>query len=70
MYKESLSIRESSLGLSHPDVAQTLNELAYLYTSQARFGEAKEYYERSAKIIEESYGQNHPEYAGVMVRTV
>ena len=31
LYKRALAIREKALGASHPDVAQTLNNLANVY---------------------------------------
>ena len=34
LYKRALAIREKALGPDHPDVAQSLNNLADLYSAQ------------------------------------
>jgi len=39
LYKRSLAIREKALGPDHPDVAQSLNNLAVLYNTQGRYTE-------------------------------
>ena len=36
LHKESLAIRKKALGEEHPDVAQSLNNLALLLSDQAR----------------------------------
>ena len=54
--------RESD-GPGHPDVAQTLNNLAGLYQAQARYQEAETLYRRSIAIIEKALGSGHPSIA-------
>ncbi len=38
--RDALGIREKALGAAHPDVAQSLNNLAELYRAQGRYEEA------------------------------
>ena len=42
---EVLAIREKALGPEHPDVAQSLNNLAELYRSQGRYADAEPLYQ-------------------------
>src|SRR5262249_39540054 len=58
--KRSLAIREKALGPDHPDVAQSLNNLATLYDQQARYADAEPLYKRSLVIRENILGPNHP----------
>ncbi|NJL22919.1 MAG: tetratricopeptide repeat protein, partial [Leptolyngbyaceae cyanobacterium SM1_3_5] len=44
----------------HPDVAASLNNLANLYYSQGRYGDAEPLYARSLTILESQLGANHP----------
>ena len=56
----SLWLRLSkALGASHPDVAQTLNNLALVYADQSKHGEAEELYKRALAIREKALGANH-----------
>jgi hypothetical protein len=56
----SLEIRERQLGVDHPDVANSLNNLAELYRTQGRYSEAEPLYVRSVSICFQSLGQDHP----------
>jgi kinesin light chain len=47
-----LAIREKALGASHPDVGQTLNNLANLYRDQGKYIEAEELCKRALVIRE------------------
>ena len=44
------------LGPEHPDVAQSLNNLAVLYHTQSKYAEAEPLYERSLAIKEKALG--------------
>ncbi len=46
LYLRSLAIREKALGPEHPDVAESLNNLAGLYDNQGRYAEAEPLHER------------------------
>ena len=52
LYKRSLAIREKALGLDHPAIAGSLNNLAVLYRSLGRYAEAEPLYQRALAIWE------------------
>ncbi|MEO1146845.1 MAG: CHAT domain-containing protein, partial [Cyanobacteria bacterium J06638_22] len=54
------SIYETVLGDTHPDVAQSLNNLAVLYQSQGNYAAAEPLYQRSLSIYETVLGDTHP----------
>ena len=49
----------SYLGSNHPDVAQSLNNLALLYYSQGKYAEAEPLYRRALEIFEKVLGHDH-----------
>jgi tetratricopeptide (TPR) repeat protein len=55
--ERSLDIHEKALGPHHPEVGQSLHELARFYRRQGRAREAKSSYDRAVAI----FGTNHPE---------
>ncbi len=55
--------REEVLGPEHPDVAQSLNNLALLYQVQGNYAEAEPLYRRSLAIYEKVLGPEHPKVA-------
>ena len=61
----SLMINEKVLGPDHPDVAQSLNNLAGLYNTQGKYSEAEPLYKRSLAILEKVLGPDHPDVAVV-----
>ena len=63
LYQRSLKIRESKLGPDHPDVAQSLNNLATLYQDMGQYAKAEPLYQRSLKICESKLGPDHPDVA-------
>ena len=60
LHERSLKIREKHLGSDHPDVAQSLNNLAVLYQAMGQYVKAEPLYERSLKIREKQLGPDHP----------
>jgi tetratricopeptide (TPR) repeat protein len=48
------------LGSQHPDVAQSLNNLAALYYAQGKYEEAEPLYQRALKIWDQALGPYHP----------
>ena len=54
---------EKALGPDHPDVAQSLNNLALLYVNQGRYADAEPLYKRSLAINEKALGPDHPDVA-------
>ena len=63
LLQESLQIRESKLEPDHPDVAQSLNNLAVIYDSLGQYAKSKPLHERALKIRELKLGPNHPDVA-------
>ena len=61
LYKRALAIREKALGANHPDVGQTLNNLASVYRAQGKYSEAEGLYKRALAIREKALGANHPD---------
>lgn len=48
------------LGPNHPDVAMTLNNLAVVYKSQGKLGQAELLYQRALAIFEKVLEPHHP----------
>jgi len=59
----SLILREKALGPEHPQVAISLNNLAALYQTQAKYAEAELLHKQSLAIREKVHGPNHTEVA-------
>src|SRR5262249_7907741 len=60
LLKRALVIREQALGANHPDVGQTLNNLARLYRDQGKYGDAERLFKRALTIREQTLGPSHP----------
>jgi tetratricopeptide (TPR) repeat protein len=60
MLTKSFVIREQRLGGNHPDVGQSLNNLASLYISQKRYSKAEPLLRRALLIMEQKLGKEHP----------
>jgi len=58
------SQRDRYQGDRHPDTAQSLNNLAGLYRSQGRYGEAEPLYLEALAIRKAELGDRHPDTAG------
>ena len=61
--EHTLALREKILGLEHPDVALSLNNLAGLSQAQGRYGDAEPRYQRALAIREKALGPEHPDVA-------
>jgi tetratricopeptide (TPR) repeat protein len=55
------------LGTEHPDVASSLNNLAYLYSSQGRYGEAEPLYRQALEMRRQLLGTEHPDVASSLL---
>jgi hypothetical protein len=53
-------MRKQLLGEAHPDVAQSLNNLAGLYYSQGRYGDALALLLQAQPIYLDQLGPDHP----------
>ena len=51
---------EKIFGEEHPDVAQSLNNLAGLYRKQSEYEQAKPLYERALKMVNKFFKPDHP----------
>jgi tetratricopeptide (TPR) repeat protein len=58
--EQALAFREKALGLMHPDVAQSLNNLAELYRTQGAYGKTEPLVVRALDIYEKVLGPTHP----------
>jgi len=63
LLKKALEIREKALGPDHPDVAESLNNLAHLYNTTGRHPQAEPLLKRSLEIHEKAFGRDHPRVA-------
>lgn len=57
---ESLEIRKRTLGLTHPEIAQSLNNLGQLYLEKGNLDKAESTYLQALAIREQSLGVSHP----------
>ncbi|MBK8988984.1 MAG: tetratricopeptide repeat protein [Chloroflexi bacterium] len=62
-YERALAINEQSFGPTHPDTAQSLNNLGYLLRAMGQLADARPYYERALAIREQALGPTHPDTA-------
>ncbi|MEH2097876.1 tetratricopeptide repeat protein [Nostoc sp.] len=62
-YKLCVEVTENRLGLQHPNVAASLNNLAGLYKSTGRYSEAEPLYQKALALTKRLQGDNHPDVA-------
>ena len=63
LFQRALNIRDKALGPDHPDVANSLNNLAELYQAQGNHDAALPLLQRASKIFEKTLGPEHPDFA-------
>ncbi|NES22511.1 MAG: CHAT domain-containing protein, partial [Symploca sp. SIO3E6] len=63
LYRQALQMRQRLLGEEHPDVASSLNNLAFLYSSQGRYSEAEPLYRQALEMKQRLLGDEHPDVA-------
>jgi tetratricopeptide (TPR) repeat protein len=63
LYQRSLAILEKVLGIEHPNVSHSLNNLALLYYAHGNYSQAEPLYQRSLAIREKVLGKEHPDVA-------
>jgi tetratricopeptide (TPR) repeat protein len=68
--QKALTLREKSLGAEHSSVAQSLNNLASLYSAQSQYAKAELLYQRSLAIREKTLGAEHPNAGNPVGRPV
>ncbi len=59
-YRRALALKESKLGLAHPDVALTLNNLGLLRKKRGDLVEARALYRRAIVIFKATLQPHHP----------
>ncbi|MEH2391582.1 MAG: tetratricopeptide repeat protein [Nostoc sp.] len=62
-YKLCIEVAENRLGLEHPDVATSLNNLAELYGFTGWYSEAEPLYQQALLLRKRLLGDNHPDVA-------
>jgi tetratricopeptide (TPR) repeat protein len=63
LFLQALTIRTEQLGITHPDTATTLTNLALLYRAQGRYTEAEPLFLQALTIHQEQLGITHPSTA-------
>ncbi|WP_437841993.1 tetratricopeptide repeat protein [Sorangium sp. So ce1153] len=58
--RSALELREEALGPEHPDVAQSLNNLALLLLAKGDHATAEPLFRRALAILEKALGPDHP----------
>ncbi|MEH2295530.1 tetratricopeptide repeat protein [Nostoc sp.] len=61
--RQCVKIAENRLGLEHPDIATSLNNLAALYKYTGRYSEAEPLYQQALELTKRLLGNNHPIFA-------
>jgi len=69
LFERALLVREQALGPEHPDVAATLNSLAYLLHLDGDHAAAGELAERGLRIREKAFGLQHPAVAASAINS-
>ena len=64
--QQVLAIREQLQGISHADTAQSLNNLAVVYTRLGKFELAEPLLQRALTIKEQVLGSDHPDTLKIM----
>ncbi len=64
--RRALSLREQHFGAEHPEVAQSLANLAMFYRLRGNYQAAEPLYRRALEVIEKVRGPEHPELATVL----
>ncbi|MDA0996880.1 MAG: tetratricopeptide repeat protein [Proteobacteria bacterium] len=62
-FTRGLRMLEKTLGLEHPDIATSLNNLALIHYSKGRLDQAEPLYRRALMIDEKVFGYDHPSVA-------
>jgi tetratricopeptide (TPR) repeat protein len=62
-WSKMCELQQRHLGVEHPAVANSLNNLAGLYESQGQYAQAEPLYQQALAIREEALGPEHPDVA-------
>jgi tetratricopeptide (TPR) repeat protein len=69
-YQRVLAIREKNLGPDHPDVGESLLDLAGIYSELCQRELAEPLYQRALAIKEKALGPDHPDVAMILENMV
>jgi CHAT domain-containing protein/tetratricopeptide (TPR) repeat protein len=61
-----VSLRKEILGEQHPDYANSLNNLAALYSSTGDYAKAETLYHQAMEIVRKALGEQHPAYGVIL----
>ena len=61
LYLRALTIDEQTFGPEHIEVANDLNNLAFLYHAQSKYDQAEPLYQRALTLREQQLESNHPD---------
>jgi tetratricopeptide (TPR) repeat protein len=63
----TVAIWEQTLGPDHPNVANSLDNLANVHHARGAYDQAQRLHERAIAILERAFGSDHPEIANSLV---
>ena len=63
LFERALAIQEKALGPEHPDLAESIDNLAMLYNAQREYAKAESLCGRALAIREKALGPEHPDVA-------
>ncbi len=65
-YEQALAVTRKAFGQEHRNVAEILNNLAFLYDAQGNFGRAEELLQQALRIWHATLGEDHPDIASTL----
>jgi len=66
----AITMWKGALGPEYPEVMNSLNNLALLYSSQEKYAQAEQLYKQVLIVKEKAFGPDHPEIANVLENMV
>jgi tetratricopeptide (TPR) repeat protein len=60
LFRRILAMNEAALGPHHPDVASSVNNLAYLLEARGMLDEAEPLFRRALRVCEAALAPDHP----------
>ena len=70
LLERATDIRKKTFGYRSREVAQDLADLGLAYRNQGRLDQARRYFEESLKILETTYGPEHPELEELILEMI
>jgi tetratricopeptide (TPR) repeat protein len=63
LFQQALQIRKKALGPEHPDTANSLNNLAFLYSRIGDYANAEPLFQEAVQLNKKLLGRDHPDTA-------